>query len=483
MKTKLLRLVAALITVSLCVISCASNPSSSIDPSESTEQTGTETSRVPETVIKHSGDPDNEVRAKAYLASLPEHDFDGASFIITAPDPFLFEPSEISYISKDISERNRAVEEKYNVTISAEKSDIATMYEQAKTSAAAGMFYSHVMIMPQMNVPTFDGAGLLMNLRSMPCFDMTAPYFNASSAAALSVGDRTLGIAGEALPASTGLTALVYNKNIANAIGEDTLYSTAVDGLLTWDVVNEYYAAALALGYIGGATDGADAIDALYIASGQNYISAAEGRTPSVAIANYSMNSAALQYRTMRDIAAKAGVGLDGAYNAFREGKVLFTIAKIGELDSLNSENTTLGVLPIPKTVSPDADVKSTPYRHLADGLTEVFTVTADVTDSVMVSLVLSALNAASYGKVTESLADYLHATLLPDSRSADIYEIMAKSATYDMASAYSTTYDELAAGTVSLVRYIIESGDFSAFQSSVDAANRYLANEFSAGK
>lgn len=476
-----MRLLAVLTAISLFLASCASGGGAVTD-TDSVEQTELESSRVPETVIKHTGDPDNAVRAEAYLASLPERDFDGASFIITAPDPFLFEPSEISYISEDISARNREVEEKYGVTISAEKSDIGTMYEQARTSTAAGMFYSHVMIMPQMNVPTFDAAGLLMNLRSMPCLDMTQPYFNASSVAALSVGDRTLGIAGEALPASTGLTALVYNKNVAQALGEDTLYDSALDGSLTWDTINEYYASAAALGYIGGVTAGGEAIDAVYISTGSSYISSAEGRTPSVAVANYSMNAAATQYRTMRTIAAGFGIDTSGAVEAFREGNVLFTIAKLSELDSLNSQNVALGVLPLPKTVSVDSDAQSTPYRQLADGTSEVFTVTADVTDSIMVSLVLSALNAASYGKITESLADYLHATLLPDSRSADIYELMAKSAVYDMACVYSATSDELAAGTVELVRYIIESGDFSTFQSSIDTANRFLASEFSTG-
>lgn len=483
MKKNMRRFFAAMLTVSLFLISCGGKFSKEAVTDTTADETVNESESVgePETVYIHTGDPDNKVRAEAYLAALPDRDFDGASFIITSPDPYLFDPSEISYISKSISERNSAVEEKYNVTISAEKADLGTMREESEKSAASGMFYSHVLIMPQTSVPSFATDGLLMNLRSVPMLDMTSTYFNSSSVSAMSFGDATYGIAGAALPASTGLSALFYNKNVADAIGADDLYETAMNGLLTWDKVHECYTAAASLGYIGAVTDGTGAIDAIYISTGQKYISSAEGTTPQIAVADYSMNAAATEYRTMRAIAKQSGVAVSMAREAFRTGCVLFTTSKISELDSLNSNGVRLGMLPMPKSVSDGGDVASTPYYHLADGTSEVFTVVADVTDSVMVSLVLSGLNAASYGVVTEALSDYLHATVLPDSRSADIFELMAESAVYDMASSCAPNYTEIANGTTELVRYIVDTGDFSTYLTAADEANSFLARNFSA--
>lgn len=475
MKTKMIHFLALITVASLFLVSCGSSVPKVTSPAESlpsteTESNAPETEKIPETVIIHSGDPDNKVRAEAYLKALPDKTFDGASFIITAPDTSLFDPSEISYLSEGISERNRVVEEKFGVTVSCVKSDLGTMLENAKKSAAAETFYSHIMVMPMTSVPTFSVYELLMNLRSMPLLDMTKPYFNASSVGALSLGNKTYGIAGEALPASLGLPAVFFNKNIADAVGLDELYDVALDGELTWDKMHEYYAAAAAGGYVAAATDGGDAIDAVYISTGEKYVSSYEGKTPSIAIANYSMNVAATQYRTIVNYAAAAGITKEGAFAAFREGNVLFTIAKVGESDSLNGSAVRLGMLPMPKT-SIDS-----PYRHLADGSAEVFTVTNGVTDSAMVSLVLSGLCAASFGVLSEDISDYLHASILPDSRSADVYELMTKSTYYDLSSAYAPHYTEISAGSIELVRHIIETGDFSSFDTSVANANNFFA-------
>ena len=479
MNIKKIKLISASLLAAFALSSCSSNVAVQTEPFESSPATDTEkvtsdSEKLPETVIIHSGDPDNKVKAGAYLAALPDMYFAGASFIITSPDTSFFDPSEVSYISKSVSERNEAVNEKFNVTISCEKADLNTMLEDAKKSAAAGMFYSHVIVLPMTSVPTFAASDLLMNLRSMPLLDMSAPYFNSSSANALSFGNKTYGIAGEALPASDGMCALLYNKKVASSLGITDLYDVALDGELTWDKLHEYYSVASAGGAVAAVTDGGDVIDAIYISTGQKYISSAECKIPTVAIANYSMNSAATRYRTIVNNAAAAGIAKEGAVEAFKSGNVLFTFAKIGELEALNGSSVSLGMLPMPKA---DAD---SPYIHLADGTTQVFTVANGVTDSAMVSLVLSGLNAASYGAMTETVSDYLHASTLPDSKSADVYEIMAKSVYYDLALTLAPHYSEVSAGSIDLVRYIIETGDFSSFDSATQVLNSFFAANYS---
>ena len=96
-----------------------------------------------------------------------------------------------------------------------------------------------------------------------------------------------------------------------------------------------------------------------------------------------------------------------------------------------------------------------------------------------MVSLVLSGLCASSYGVFTEEYVDYLHASLLPDSRSADMLELITKTAVYDFSTAFNGISPELKGGTTDIVRYITESGDFTNFKNATEAAELYLSDSF----
>ena len=99
-------------------------------------------------------------------------------------------------------------------------------------------------------------------------------------------------------------------------------------------------------------------------------------------------------------------------------------------------------------------------------------------TNSEMSSLVISALNAASYGYMTEEKVSYLHATTLPDNRSADVLELISRSAVYNLATAFESTVPEISS-MKNVIRDIIEVGDFTLFDKSVEDMNTALKKKF----
>lgn len=483
MNIRYLRLLSLVCVISLLLLTSCSgstdiqSTTAATDSDVITDTHTSETERIPETVILHSGDPDNKVWAEAYLKALPDIDFEGASFIITSPDTSLFDPSEISYLSQAISSRNSAVEKKFNVTVACSKTDLPTMLEEAKKSAAAEMFYSHIMCIPLEATASFEAEGLLMNLRSLPLLDMSMPYFNQSSVSALSAGYVTYGIAGEATPASTELPAVFFNKSVADSLDIGDIYSEALDGGFTWDKFHEYSAAAAALeGKVGAVCDSGAVCDYIFASVGEKYVSSGMMQTPAVSIADYSMDTAASHYRTIRNGAADNGITTEAHADAFKSGSILFTIGKVSDTAKYLSENVSLGILPMPKSTVEGS------YLSLASGSSPIFTITEGVTDSAMVSLVLSGLCAASYGVITEEYVNYLHASMLPDSRSADVLELITRNAVYDFATAFSVGSEELRAGTVDLVRHIMDTGDFSYFKQNIANADKYLKKNFPAG-
>lgn len=467
----------SLLLASVMLTSCAGVTSHSTSGQDGTAgQTEDTAAPAPipedETIYRHSGNPDYPVWAKAYLKALPERDMNGATFFITSPSTGLYDPSEIHFISDVVVERNRMVEEKYNINIEVSKTNSATMLEEASKAALAGMYYTNIMCIPFSDAGAFDNAGLLTNLRSLPHLDLSMPYFNQTSVNALSVGYRTIGVAGEATPV-TDLPCIIYNKAIASELGLNDLYDVAINGELTWDRLLQYSDECFATGkYAGAVLSGGESYDWIFKSLGEYYVSAAPLKVPTSAVQQYSLDWTATYARKIIADAESFGITKDSAVSAFREGKALFTVCRISGLDTYRSTDVEIGILPMPRK---DSD---NPYRSAVDGNALIMTIPKNSTNSEMASLVLSALNAASYGYISETVVDYLHATVLPDNRSADVLDVMTRSAVYDLSTGFAATIPSLTAQKEYL-RLLIDTGDFSSFKSVMSAVDLDLAKQF----
>lgn len=478
----MLKGISAAISILLCLsalVSCGNTSTDSdfgmtdSDSAKQTEPLQTEAPQ-PETIVLHGGNPDNAVWAEAYLKSLPDADYDGASFFITSPETVLFDPSEVKYMSEVIYARNKAVEEKYNIKIGCGKSDISSMLDGAAAAVNSGMYYSDIMSIPMEYVGEFAVSGVLENLRSLPFLDLSEPYFNASSVNALSAGDMIYGAAGESTPSLSAMPVVYFNKTLLSSVTETSPYDDALRGELTWDKLLEYAALADgADGIAGAAVSEGDVSDIVFASAGEKFINSAERTVPTVGFADGAMDAPAPYVRKIFDLGDKNGISRADASAAFREGSVMFTVGYLSDISSYLSESVSLGILPIPK-ISADA-----PYRSLVNGTAPVMTVMKGPANSSMVSLTLSAINAASYGYIAEKYVDYLHITALPDNRSAYVLEEINRSAVYDLSSAFHSVYPEIWDNTRGLVRNVIERGDFSGYAAHVSAAEKAMASAF----
>ncbi|MBR6808277.1 MAG: extracellular solute-binding protein [Clostridia bacterium] len=484
MRQRKLRALLALILSVLLLSSCALERYST-DKDDSTvaedsaplaeEDQGKPQVPEDEKVYRYSGNPDYPILADAYTKALPDKDFNGATFFITSPDVSYIDSNEIHYLSETIAKRNKTVEEKYNIKIKTSRADSDFMLDDALHAAMAGMYYTNIMCIPFGDVGMFAAAGVLMNFRSVPYMDTSAPYFNQSSANALSAGNTVYGVAGEATPV-TDLPCVIFNKAIAENYSLPDLYSTALSGNFTWDALYHYSlnvdAASAESGIAGSSLSGGVTYDYIFKSLGESYIFSNEMEIPTAGIANYSMNWTATYVRYMLGSAAAVGITKENSVSAFSEGKVLFTVGTVDKLDDYRNTDVLIGILPMPKE-SADA-----PYRSFASENALVMTIPDKSTSSEMSSLVISALNASSYGYMTEKIASYLHATTLPDNRSADVLELISRSAVYDLSTAFEDTVTPIY-NLKTVVRDIIEIGDFALFEKSVTEMNDALKEKF----
>lgn len=481
MKIKLIRFTALLCAL-LTLSSCAYLPErpdnetgtlSTDGVTEDTEENSADTEKVEdETLYLYTGDPDNPLLAEAYLASLPSHDFNGATVIITSPDTAFFDENEVRFLSDTVRARNEAVEAKFNVNVECTLTSSETMIEEAKKASLSGMYYTDVMCVPFEDVGVFDTQNLLMNLRSLPYLDLSAAYFNQSSVSALTAGDKVLGVAGEATPA-TDLPCIIYNKTLAEATGITGLYDTALAGGFTWDVFFQYVALGDALSGVSGAAVSDEAYyDSILASSGETAVSTAVGKTPSVALTSKSLDLSSAYVKTMLASASSEGITKETAAEAFKNGKVLFTVGTLGSLDTYRTSALSTGILPMPKQSTEQDYVTKVPSDAL------VMCVPAGTTKCELTSLVLSALNAASYGIITEKNASYLHVNTLPDNRSADVVEVISRSVTYDFLTAFEKDVPALT-DFKNAVRKAQETGNFTDFNKTSQALKTALARRF----
>jgi len=105
------------------------------------------------------------------------------------------------------------------------------------------------------------------------------------------------------------------------------------------------------------------------------------------------------------------------------------------------------GVLPLPKGKEADD------YRTLISNTELVFAVPKNHTNGEIPAIILSALNAASYGHIYDEYVNYHMAEVLRDNDSINMLEMILTTASFDFALAFGNAYPTIASATYRLIR------------------------------
>ena len=208
--------------------------------SETSETKASETSHAEEdsSYTKYTPDTDKKALSEQYLSELPERDYDGAVFFITTTDKSFISPENTeSTVSRLAMIRNAEVEEKLNITLITTVADSDTMLAELKNAIASDSYYTDLLMLPIYTVGSFRMADTIMNMRTLPFFDIEKPYFNAMSSDMTSGGYSTYGVAGDASISPSSFSAVYMNKSVLSEAGADVgaIYSSAESGAWTWD--------------------------------------------------------------------------------------------------------------------------------------------------------------------------------------------------------------------------------------------------------
>lgn len=427
--------------------------------SEREDETGTYTA---EEFTPYTAEVDNYALSRQYLAELPERDYGGEVFFITTPSAEFIDPDDVgSVVSRLAVERNEDVEELFGVTIITSVTDASTMLSELAQSVAADSYYTDLLMIPVYMIGNFRAADTLINMRTLPFFDIEQPYFNKDSSDMTSGGYSTYGVAGHASIAPSSFSAMFMNKDILTEAGLDpySLYSEAKNGTWTWDRATEIIEAVRTCNaerdgngqsayYTVTAQNTADRLpDLVFISEGNDYVKTGKRSVP---VIGYTVKSAQKAMDILADIYNDAHSITDstaGAINCFSNGESAILVDYLYVMSWMTGASADWGVLPLPKG-SEDEE-----YRTLISNTELVFAVPKNHTNGEVPAIILSALNAASYGYIYDEYVDYHMEHVLRDNDSVNMVDMIFDTASFDFALAFGNAYPTVAASTYRLIR------------------------------
>jgi len=430
---------------------------------------------------------DYDAQIEKYLTALPDLKFGGTTVFFTSPSLSYLEPDSVeNAVSQMAYERNRELEDRYEISISASEKDASMMLEDAKNAVAAGTYYTDFLMVPLYMMGHFKSAGILENLRSLPYLDLDQPYFYSESAEAFSAGYTAWGISGYASVAQNDLSAVYFNKDLVRQAGMDMPYDLVYDGKWTWDAFYTYVTAVQELNgqaespryYTVTAQNTASRLADLVFASCDNsFVLSGEMLIPSIA---FTAESAAPAIELASRIFADERSITDdtaGAAGCFSRGESMFLVDYVYVASWLTNSAADWGMLPMPKLMEADD------HRTLVSNTSLVFTVPLGTVNNELASILLSAINAASYGRLNDAYVKHSMIYTLRDNDSINMLDLLLDTAAFDFSLAFGSAYPNIAAGTYSLVRECAKAGTIpSDFESRSSKANMVLAEYFPLG-
>lgn len=439
MNRKYIKSLLCLLTVCMLLLSsCGIITVNTKEPQKTTS--APETTKAPETET----DPPETVESAAPPAIIPEPEkweiryneaaemlkdqtdlpFDEKIlFIVDSAGTFSAPLIQNNIYSEATYERYQMLEEKYGMTVSVAPAERELLYDDYIKTIKGGNTFSDLLSVPLRDTAKFIQSGYIQNLRSLPFFkakgDFSIPSFEASRAAYddvwFSVGYATL--------SPSDLGCLYFNRTIASNAELD-LYSTVENGEFTI----EKYLEILTLTN-GSAVwkEGSDVYLTALELSDEKFFETGYGKE--ISLSSTVFSNAMSSVTDILSVLTKSNIQTSDEKTAsalFEEGNVLFRFGTLDEITSISELKMFFGVLPMPKT-----DVEAE-YKTPVSDMTAALMITSNTAQPEMCSITVSAINAASYKWLLDSVGLHYANYHIPDIKSARMIRIITENPVLD---------------------------------------------------
>ncbi len=374
---------------------------------------------------------------KAFLRDLEKADYNGAVFQIATAKAGTVMPDESigAVISASFAERNAAIEDHFNISITEKVVNIDTMYDEAVAAVKAGEYYADLIMLPQSYICSFATRGILLNLNTLPNFNYEGGYYSETGLQSGGGFGKLYAVSGPASLTLDTASVVYFNRGLIDSSELESLYSLVDGGDWTWDKFKEYCSAAANLGVysFGTQNNQINFPDTVYFSCGGRFVMSEAGGAPTVCMnADFGNTVTALCASLLADPLYYSDSM--SAIEAFSSGKMMFLIDNAETMKTLANSEVAWGVLPLPKYSAEQEGY----YTLASDTNSMFFACLPTVTDVGRVSNVLAMLNISSYGEQGDDLALDAQSYYLRDNESARMLDIALDGVVYDFAYSFS---------------------------------------------
>ncbi len=333
--------------------------------------------------------------------------------------------------------RNRKVEEMFNVKLLGADEDIGSAANALRKTVNAGEDVYQSALIALSNISPLIQEQMLMDLRSCDTVQLDREWWDQEILSLYNIGGKDIVWFAASELSLTGLECTVvpfFNERILNNLDLESPYDLVRAGTWTFDKLGEYAKA-------GANLNGADSFDkydtngpaqygivsystfphAMVIAAGEDYIRLDTDGIPYLAIENERFFSVAEKIASLTATSGEFNEFNSGDIHyelIFRDGRALMTVAQVKATTKFRSMEDEFGILPMPKY-----DESQENYRCMRTGTSCVVCLPVTVSDMEASGAVVDALSYYSY---TDILPAYYDVTLTQKGlRNEDSVEMM----------------------------------------------------------
>ena len=454
----------------LFVFSCGKDePGNNSDPAKTNEQ---------DSNIENNMDTDTEPVTEKILPNVPDDkDYGGYEFTILAngTDYNSYWYSKDIYVEEEngdaindaVYHRNKAIEEKYNITIMGILK--GNQYNEAKKSISSGdNLYDMHTVPLQGSTAQLAQDGLLLDLKQVPYIDLEKPWWDQRANEQLSIGRKLMFTISDLLIMDKDSILMFYfNKDMIREYALEDPYQLVRDN--KWTIDKMWSMAKSVTKDIDGDGKMTDVDQYGFIsqthtihgnitATGQLLITKDENDLPAVNIQNPMIIAAYEKWIEIFNDRNNTFVAGDwGSKHAdiweymlemTAEGRALFQFTHMDRVTTLRSYDCDFGILPNPKY-----DESQKEYHNAVNGYCSTSISIPMTAEPERTGIILEALTAESYYTLRPAYYEIsLKTKFLRDDESEEMLDLILRSRCYDLGNFYNwggifDTLGNLAAG------------------------------------